>query len=165
MKLQSKENAIKIWEKNNYIDWNNFHYIDDEYGFYIESIQTFNDTECKTCIIIDDLCDLYYRNFADNSDAQNDEIITKILSNEINVYKLMKLRESMGFSTLQLDGSVQDGKYVEGILDITHYLYSNDYTDEELELMKILDKDINAIRTESARWCRVCGARKPDVYK
>ena len=165
MKLQNKEDAMKIWEKNNYLDWNNFHYINNDNKFYIESIQEFNASECKTCLIIDDLCNLYYKHHSDNSDAQNDELIEKILSNEINVYKLMKLRESMGFANLQLNGGIKDDKYVEGVYDITHYLYSSDYTDEELELMKVLDKDINTIRTDSARWCSVCGARKPNVYK
>lgn len=165
MRLQDKNDALLIWEKNKYIDWNNFHYINSDKELIVQPIQEFNDTDCKTCLIIDDLCETYYRYNKENSDARNDELINKILSLEINVYSLMKLRESFGFINLQLDGEIKDDQYVEGIYDITHYLYSSDYSKEDLDKMKILDPDINDIRTDCARWCSVCGARKPNVYK
>lgn len=165
MKLQNKDDALKIWEKNKYFDWNNFHYIDSDEGLKIESIQEFNSNECKTCLIIDELCELYYRHHADNSEIQNDMLIEKILVNEINVYGLMRLRESMGFINLQLDGTGDDNRYVEGIYDIIHYLYSSDYTNEEIELLRKFDLNINNVRTDCAKWCKTCGARKPNIYK
>lgn len=165
MKLQNREDALLIWEKNKYIDWNNFHYIDSDEGVIVQPIQSFSDIDCKTCLIIDNLCETYYRYNDENSDVGNDELINKILSHEINVYDLMKLRESFGFTNLQLDGEIKDDKYIEGIYDMCHYLYNSDYSIEDLKKIKVLDPDINEVRTDCARWCSVCGARKPNIYK
>lgn len=188
MKLQPLTEAREIWEKDKYVDINNFYYdcptCEDRYDqgdhtnigddgnkkdnhdeliYRIYPIQTWNIIGCKTCEIIDYLCNLYYRDFKTNTNERNMQLINEILSYEINAYKLLKQRESFGFIYQQLDGEIKDDKYVEGIYDITHYLYNSRYTDDELESLKIIDKDINKTRIDQARWCSVCGARKPNV--
>lgn len=188
MKLQPLSEALEIWQKDKYIDINNFYYdcptCEDTYNqqdhtninpngnkednhtesiYRMYPIQTWNVTGCKTCEIIDYLCNLYYRDHQVNTHERNIQLINEILSYEINAYKLLKQRESFGYIYQQLDGTIKDDEYAEGIHDITHYLYNSKYTYDELESLKIIDKDINKVRIDRARWCSICGARKPDV--
>lgn len=212
MRLEPLSDALKIWEKDKYVDINNFYYncpkcedtysqtghayvdqdgnkyqydcpvcdesegghivenenendCDNHHGltYRIYPVQTWNTIGCKTCEIIDYLCNLYYRDFETNTVERNSQLINEILSYEINAYKLLKQRESFGFIYQQLDGEVKNDKYVEGIYDMTHYLYSSKYNDTELEKLKVMDSDINKTRIDQARWCSVCGARKPNV--
>lgn len=131
--------------------------------YKIYPIQIWNETKCKTCEIIDYLCNMYYIDHLTNTEERNNQIIEEILSYEINAYKLLKQRESFGFVYQQLDGSIKNDEYVEGIYDITHYLYNTDYSQYELDSLKNIDIDINETRIDQARWCSVCGARKPNI--
>lgn len=213
MRLQELEEAKKIWEKDKYVDINNFHYdcsvCEDKYDqndhtyvdedgneskfdcpvcgdnddgkhtsetedgnkqdnhsdliYRIYPIQTWNPTGCKTCEIIDYLCNLYYRDNETNTKERNEQLIEEILSYEINAYKLLKLRESFGFTYQRLDGEIVNGDYIEGVYDISHYLYSSGYSKDELDTLRAIDRDINDTRIDQAKWCGVCGARKPNV--
>ena len=143
MKLQPLTDALEIWQKNKYVDINNFYYdcpvCEDSYGqgdhtdigntgnkednhdaviYRLYPIQTWNVLDCKTCEIIDYLCNLYYRDCKVNTYERNMQLINEILSYEINAYKLLQQRESFGFIYQQLDGEMKDNEYVEGIHDI-----------------------------------------------
>lgn len=107
--------------------------------------------DCPTCKQIDNLCNEYY-NITDVD--RKDEIIQSLSLFEINAYKLLRLLESRGYTTMNLNR----------IDYINHFLYSNDYTKNELDKLKIIDPYINDIRIESSRWCAICGTRKPDVF-
>ena len=101
MKLQPLSEALEIWQKDKYIDINNFHYDcsmcedihnqsdhtkinpngnkgDNHTGsiYHIYPIQEWNVTGCKTCETIDYLCNLYYKNYQTNTHERNIQPVT-----------------------------------------------------------------------------------------
>lgn len=152
MKLISKENAI--WERNNYIDNNNVHFIKNDDGIVVpEYVEHWNEFGCKTCLKIDRLCEIYYDTNQLRTDEENDFLINRIMSYEINLYNILKLKERLGCYV-----------NLNEIVDTQHYLYEN-YSKEDLENLKIIDSNINDTGMKSAVWCSHCGARKPDIIK
>ena len=102
--------------------------------------------ECKTCNIINNLCDSYY---ASNDDIEKQKIITKLKKYEMNGYELLHFREHNGYP-------------LQDIKAITHYLFENEDEDHIKSIQRIdpfIDKNISL---DKSRWCKRCGARKPN---
>ena len=156
MELIDYNIAITFWESNKYIDCYDFKHI-----YHSESMTSINqlmleeitssNTTCPNCTVIDKLCNSYY---SSNNKDEKDKLIKEMLKLEINGYKLLQFYESKGYILL----------YINKINNIEHFLYGYQYDLETLNKLKKLDPKINdKICLMNAKWCSVCGARKPDI--
>jgi hypothetical protein len=147
-KLVSKDIANKYWNGDivNTIDiYNNptYDYLDKNNKHHI-----YPDNKCKTCGLINQLCNEYY---SISDEDRKLEIINALDNHVINGYKLLKFKESNGEARSELE-------------PITHYVYGDLNDKDYLDLMKSFDSNlIDEVSLDTSRWCRMCGARKPDI--
>ena len=105
-----------------------------------------NKMECKTCEVINELCNQYYNS---NDDNEKEKIIDRLKKYEMNGYQLLHFREHNGYPLNELE-------------IINHYLFENKDIDH-FNIIQNIDPLINKdISLDRSRWCKACGARKPD---
>jgi hypothetical protein len=148
--LESKIKAEKYWNGTivDSIDiYNNptYDYLDEDNHHHI-----YPKDYCKTCELINQLCNQYY---CSNDENEKIEILRQLDNHVINGYKLLKFKEANGEAKPELE-------------PIAHYIYGDLNDIDYKELMKDFDENlIENVSLNTSRWCRMCGSRKPDIIQ